>query len=197
MKKGLKRYSKKERIQSLTQKIEALKTQKKARQKRLRVRFLILGLLLLLLIVCKCSCEKFNSNSPQISPSFQTPTPKPSYVEQKTNRVRELNKLPRPVFTAPPVKEPKWTQILRTQVSARSAKLSSCFPNAPMGMLRWNAHISGASGLTTQHEFQELNGMSEITNDQKLCLIKIFAEIPYSVGEFNTLETQFSFILAF
>lgn len=182
--KALKAQMKAMRAQVRAQ-VAELPAVKRARQRRTIRRAITATIILLLLLLIRCDCGPGAGAVKELEKPEVEPKTKPDAgvkVPPKKPLTGKGTRVNRGAFgvAAPP--PPSWIDEFQLQVAARSPRLAQCFLGVERpGALRWAASVNGKSGAATDHEFELIGSVDDLTADQRECLIKVLSYPPYKL----------------
>ncbi len=158
---------------------------KQARQRKTIRRAVTLTVIAILLMMIRCDCGDGAPGKKEPEVAEVDPKQKPDAgvkVPPKKPLVGKGTRVNRGAFgvAAPP--PPTWIDEFQIQVAARSTRLAECFKGVERpGALRWAASVNGKSGAATDHEFELIGSVDDLTAEQRECLIKVLSYPPYKL----------------
>ena len=161
----------------------ALVQARKERNRRRARRTAEVGLLVLLLCFIRCECGK-KPATPEVKkaalPTLVKPRPPPLRASKPKSIHAQVASQPRGAFPAGAPASPTWLDAFRLQVAARSPRLAQCFTGADRpGALRWTSSVNPESGKVSDHELELLGASSDLSGEQRECLLRTLSAPPY------------------
>ena len=185
---------------------EALPAVKARRERRRRIRQAIAAVIVaLLLLLIRCDCGPGTpppvAKVAEVEPPEPKPKPKvkvkPGPKKGLDGQGTRLNRGDLGVGAPPP---PSWIDEFQLQVAARSPRLAQCFTGMDRpGALRWSVSVNGKSGATSDHEFEPVGVSSELSPEQRECVVKVLSNPGYKLTapEKEALPNRISLVIEF
>jgi len=165
--------------------------QKERRRRRLR-RVLMLAVIVLLACLVRCDCQPpalppIEVTEPAPQPDAGVEVKKKPAVAAPARRRRVEAKVeaqPRNAFGSGARPPPSWLDEFRLQVAARSPRLAECFTGRDRpGALRWTTSLNPESGTAADHELEPIGPHSDVSADQRECVLKVLSDPKYRIAE--------------
>lgn len=165
--------------------VDAMPAVQRARRRKQIRRIIGLTIIALLLLLIRCDCGPGAPQPVKKEQVEKEPKPKPDAgvkappKKPLTGMGTKVNRGQLGVGAPPP---PIWIDEFQLQVAARSPRLALCFHGVDRpGALRWAVSVNPTNGSASDHEFELIGSVDDLTPDQRECLIKALSYPPYKL----------------